>query len=128
MADGWFFLGLFNPTDLNIDKCYRVAGHILTEIQSIAESTKYRSQELPFRMEAVKYAMLSNHEGFINSFVEFWGISKLMTLLDHPMTEIVLAVLDTLPTLFSIENAVHYMLKRPELFTWVYENLDSPEQ
>ena len=51
-------------------------------------------------MEAIKETMKSGHEGFINSFVEFWGITKLMTLLDHPMKEIVLAVLDTLPTLF----------------------------
>ncbi len=57
-------------------------------------------------MEAIKYAMLSNHEAFVNEFVEFRGLTKLITLLHHPLKEIVLSVLDTLPTLFSTESAI----------------------
>ena len=84
--------------------------------------------ELPFRMEAIKYAMLSNHEAFINEFVEFRGMTKLVTLLQHPLKEIVLAVLDTLPTLFGVESAMQYLSKRLDLFTRIYEHIDSADQ
>ena len=57
-------------------------------------------------MGAVKYAILSEHEGFIDSFVELGGITKIITILRHPRNPLVTVALDVIPKLLAFDSAL----------------------
>ena len=76
-------------------------------------------------MSAIKYGILSEHEGFIDAFVALQGISKIVTILRHPKNQLVTVALDVIPKLLAFDSALQYMKKKPDLFTNLYEKMDS---
>ena len=79
-------------------------------------------------MDAVKYSIMSKHEGFISDFVQAGGIPRLIAILHHPVKAIVVAALDAIPVLFEVDVALQYMKQRQKLFTQIYEQMDSRDK
>ena len=106
-------------------KIATVAFSIVNELQAIAEDFKSEEEALKPRMSAVKYAILSEHQSFIDAFIELQGLSKIITILRHPKNALVTVALDVIPKLLGFESALNYMKKKPDLFTNLYEKMDS---
>ena len=79
-------------------------------------------------MMAVRYSLSADHEGFIDAFVECGGITKVVTILRHPKTGLVSVALDVMPKLLAYDSALSYMKSKPDLFTSLYEKMDSQNQ
>ena len=77
-------------------------------------------------MNAVKSSIQSDHERFIDTFVAFDGITKIITILRHPKNQLVSVALDVIQMLLGHESALLYMKQKPDLFTNLYEKMDSP--
>ena len=96
----------FQPKELKIVKIPTVAFEIVNELQIVAEDFKSDEDVLKQRMSAVKYAILAEHEGFIDAFVECGGIAKMVTILRHPNNQLVMVALDVIPKLLAFDSAL----------------------
>jgi len=100
----------------------------VNELESISQDFKSNEEELKPRMSAIKYAILSEQETFIEAFVQLDGVTKLITLLRHPKNQLVTIALDIIPKLLTVDVALQFMQKKPDLFTNLYEKMDSQNQ
>ena len=103
----------------------KVAFDAVNELESISEDFKSSEEDLKPRMSAIKYAILSEHEAFIEAFVQLEGVTKIITILRHPKNQLVTIALDVIPKLLANDSALQFMSKKPDLFTNLYEKMDS---
>ena len=80
------------------------------------------------KMNIVKASIHSEHESFIEAFISLDGISKAITILRHPSVPLVEIALSIIHRLLSFESTIEYMKKKPDLFTNLYEKMDSQQQ
>ena len=76
-------------------------------------------------MEIVKASIASEHKTFIEAFISLDGISKAVTILRHPKIPLIEIAISIIHKLLEFENGMEYMKKKADMFTNIYEKMDS---
>ena len=101
---------------------------MVQDLQQIAQDYKTEEEYLKPRLNIVKAAIHSEHDAFINAFISLDGISKAITILRHPKVPLVEIAISIVHKLLGFDYGMEYMKKKPDLFTNLYEKMDSQQQ
>ena len=101
---------------------------MVEELGSIASDFTTAEENLKPKLLNIKAAIHSEHEAFIDAFISLDGLSKAVQILRHPKVPLVEAALSIIHRLLGSESTIEYMKKKPDLFTNIYEKMDSQQQ
>ena len=97
---------------------------MINDLKSAAASEEVKNENINQKMLGVSKTLNTDHESFIELFVEQRGIYNLQSCLKNPSATIKAYVFDIVPRLFSFDSAPNFIKGKLDFFTSLYQFMD----
>lgn len=122
----WIRVAYLGSPELELNKFDKIAAETCKEISAISTAVdKNQEEAIKKRMEHIQLSLMSDLESFIDEFIAANGLSKLMGLLKHPVSSLVVQVMDCIPRLLMFDSTMSYIRSNPNVFVGPYEKMES---
>jgi len=105
----------------------KVVKDVIQVLKDVANNQNDKDEEIVNQMIRLRTTLETDHEGFMDIFVEQQGIYNLQACLRNPQTGVKQQVFEVVPRFFSFQASREYIKGKLDFFTALYEFMDNKD-